>query len=99
MKICTLCKKNKSLECFNKNKSRKDGLNNICRECSSARSKQYYNENKDHHIKVIRDRNLKIINENRQKLFDYYKNNPCVDCQEKDPIVLECDHRDGVKKN
>jgi len=98
MKKCTACKKEKELKLFNKNKCKKDGYSNICRECSNERSKQYYNENKEHHKKVIYKRNVKIRNENRKKLFDFYLTHPCVGCGETDPVVLELDHKDGVDK-
>ena len=97
-KICTKCKDKKDIELFNKNKRKPDGYNNICRECSNARSKQYYNENRDHHKTIVMARNKKVAIENRRKIFDYYKSHPCVDCGEKDPMVLEFDHRDGVDK-
>ena len=99
MKICTVCKKEKELCEFNKNKTRKDGYNNICKLCSQERSKRYYNENRDHHREIVYGRKLKLINENRIKLFEYYSTHPCVDCGENDPIVLELDHRDDVEKN
>jgi hypothetical protein len=98
MKKCTVCKKEKELDCFNKNKTKKDGLNNICRECSIKRSKQYYDENKEHHVKVITERKVKTIFENRQRLFEFFKLNPCVDCGNNNPIVLDFDHRDDVDK-
>ena len=98
MKICTKCKKEKDLEEFNKNKTKKDGYNNICRICSSERSKQYYTENKEHHVKVIRQRTNRVIKENRQKVYDYCKTHPCVDCGETNPIVLDFDHRDNCQK-
>ena len=97
-RICTNCKEDKVIGEFNKNKSRKDGYNNICRVCSNARSKKYYQENKEHHKKVTLNRNKKTIKENQQKMFDYFNNHPCIDCGEIDPIVLEFDHRDDVNK-
>lgn len=45
MKICSKCKKNLELSCFNKDSSRKDGLSYICRDCSSERGKTYYKKN------------------------------------------------------
>jgi len=97
-KKCTMCKEEKLIGEFNKNKTNKDGYNNICRVCSKARSKQYYEENRGHHIKVVGERSKKSIKENQQKIFDYYYYNPCVDCGETNPIVLEFDHRDNVDK-
>tara|TARA_R110000772_G_scaffold17946_3_gene50034 strand:+ start:173369 stop:173830 length:462 start_codon:yes stop_codon:yes gene_type:complete len=97
-KRCTTCKLPKDTGEFNKNKAKKDGLNTICRECSNKHSKQYYQENKEHHIKVISKRRNITNRENRKKLFNFYLNNPCVDCTESDPIVLECDHKEGVVK-
>ena len=98
MKKCTKCKNDKELLEFNKNSSKKDGLNNICRLCSNQRSKQYYDNNVEHHKSVTRKRNKKRILENRQKLFDYYKTHPCVDCGINNPVVLDFDHRDNVNK-
>lgn len=52
MKRCCKCKKEKEIGEFNKNKTRKDGYNTICRECSNAHSRAYfangyYSQNKD----------------------------------------------------
>jgi hypothetical protein len=98
MKKCTTCHVDKTEEEFNKNKIKFDGLNNICRDCSNERSKKYYQDNKEKHKKVIYERNKRAILVNRQKIFDYYKLNPCIDCGETDPIVLEFDHKDDVDK-
>jgi hypothetical protein len=97
-KICTKCKGSKEIDEFNKNKSKVDGYNNICRECSKTRSKQYYSENTERHKIIIKSRNKKTALDNRRKIFEYYKTHPCIDCGESDPMVLEFDHRDGVDK-
>lgn len=92
-KICTKCKIEKSCYKFNKNKSRKDGLQNICKRCSRARSKEYYQNNKEKHKKVIKKRNDKLRLINREYVVDYLRNHPCVDCGETNILFLEFDHR------
>lgn len=37
-------------------------------------------------------RNKRIRNEIKSYVWTYLNNHPCVDCKEKDPIVLEFDH-------
>ena len=46
-KICNVCKEKKPLVDFNKNKSRKDGLEYHCKECGVKKSKKYYMDNKE----------------------------------------------------
>lgn len=100
MKTCTKCKKKKTSVCFNKNKSRKDGLQNICKKCSRARSKEYYRNNKEKHLKVIRERNNKLRSRNREYVVKYLRAHPCIDCGETNILFLEFDHRcdkiDGI---
>ncbi len=92
MKICTSCKQEKELIEFNKNKSRKDGHNNICRICSNIKSKDYYNNNtKEHKINVVK-RNLKYRNNIREFLLSFLNQNKCKDCGNCDIRVLEFDH-------
>ena len=97
-KKCTKCKEDKFLSDYNKNKTRKDGLNNICRICSNNQSKEYYHDNSKKHKETVKERNKKKILENRQLLRDYLNVHPCIVCGEPDPIVLEFDHRDDAVK-
>lgn len=99
MKNCTLCQTQKDLSDFNKKASNKDGLQNVCRECNAKRSKQYYAENREKHLKVIRKRSNKVIANNQKYIVEYLQNHPCVDCQESDIIVLEFDHQRDKNKN
>lgn len=98
-KKCTICKLDKELKFFNKNKTKKDGLNNLCCECSKNRSKKYYSENVEHHKKVIIKRKESLLIENRNKVFDYLIKHPCIDCDEANPIVLDFDHKDENEKD
>lgn len=97
-KECSKCKKKKSLTEFNKNRNRKDGYESACRVCRNLQMRLYYDDNKEKQKQLISRRKKQMIKKNRLNLFDYYKENPCVDCGETDPIVLESDHRDGVDK-
>lgn len=91
-KKCCKCKVEKDASDFNKKKSTVDGLQGICRSCSKERAKKQYSENRESQLKNI----LKAKKERQQKLrkyvYDYLMANPCVQCGEDDPIVLELDH-------
>jgi len=47
MKQCSGCKKEKPLDEFSKDKSKKDGLRTQCKECSKQNQKQYRKINKE----------------------------------------------------
>ena len=77
LKRCTKCKENKLLSCFNKDKSKKDGLSPSCKQCkkisnaksyrkNKAKKKQYYLDNYDK-IKSYREERYK-------KSVDTWKN-------------------------
>ena len=46
-KICSKCGRELPLECFSKDKTRKDGLCHWCKECQKQYSKQYRAEHKE----------------------------------------------------
>lgn len=97
MKTCTICKSEKELSEFNKNSTRKDGLNNICKTCSQNKSKQYYKKNKQKHVQSIRVRNRLQVQRNQNFVIRFLKRKKCCDCLESDIRVLEFDHVRGVK--
>ena len=99
LKVCTICKKKKPLSEFNKNKSRKDGLNNLCKICSQQRSKLYYQENRKSHLKVIKNNKAKRVKGNIELLLEYLKQHSCIDCGNDDIRVLEFDHLSDKFKN
>lgn len=95
---CNKCKRKKEPEDFSF-KDKKNGRRaKVCKACNKKYRKKYYHANKEksiRHSKITTD-NLRI--RNKQFVWDYLKENPCVDCDESDPIVLEFDHREGEKK-
>jgi hypothetical protein len=60
---------------------------------SRAEYKQaHYAANRRRYIDAARRRKLAVIAERIDFLVAYLRVNPCVDCGETDPIVLEFDH-------
>lgn len=91
-KKCTTCKKLRSVSTFNRKTRNPDGLQNICRMCSQARSRAYYAKNRDSHRKAVSIRKHSHKIRNREFILKYLKKNPCVDCGEKTPACLDFDH-------
>lgn len=98
MKHCCFCKEEKTLEEFNKNSSKKDGLQSHCKKCTAIKAKEFYKKNKKKHIETITVRKKKTVVENQQLIMKFLSNSFCVDCGEKDPLVLEFDHKDRSQK-
>lgn len=93
MKTCSACHRDDVQ--FQSNKKRKDGLQAQCVECKSKTDATHYKSNKEKQYQRVFARRKEI----RQTIFDYLKIHPCVDCGEKDPIVLEFDHLGDKKMN
>lgn len=83
-KICSKCNSAKETNLFYKDKTRKDGLDNICKECKNKILKIRYENNKDKYIEISREyrknnpEKIKEINKNsklknRDKIKEYMK--------------------------
>ena len=96
MKQCSMCKKIKNLQDFRKRSKSADGLMVWCRECCAEYERLRY-QNGDRARKE--DNTKRAQTRNREFVWEYLKDHPCVDCGEKDPIVLEFDHRDPRSKS
>jgi hypothetical protein len=88
MKICIDCSIAKSLNEFHRKTNSKDGRQPRCKQCSTNKRSQWYKNNSSKSKKSNRKRAF----DRRQKIVDYLKEHPCIDCGEEDPIVLQFDH-------
>lgn len=97
MKTCCSCKEEKPLTQFNKNKSKKDGYNNMCKDCSRSSSKKYYANNKERYKEVSNKRR----NEHRsllREIANEAKSQGCVLCDESSLCCLDFHHKDPSEK-
>lgn len=99
MKKCTQCKLLKDESSFNKNKKRKDGLQTICRTCSSEKSKSYYLNFTEEHRETTRKRRVLKRKEIRLKIDEIKTICNCAKCGESDIVCLEFHHADPKEKD
>ena len=91
-KQCSMCKQWKPLDDFHRNRTRRDGRQNLCKPCNLELNKRWYRD----HPEARRTRMDEHARRRKRKLqsmlLDYLRAHPCVDCGESDPVVLEFDH-------
>jgi len=96
-KVCYQCEKIKPLTDFNKKRSSKDGYQGACRACCNANSKAHYAKNKEREkARCKKNRGIARIAA-RAYVREILITNGCVDCGERDLVVLDFDHM-GNKK-
>lgn len=96
---CTKCKIKLNIDNSSYKNKEKKIFQSSCKECNKAYQKQHYINNKELYKGKTYIRNTNIVKENREKAVKFLLENPCVDCGETDPIVLEFDHVRGIKLN
>jgi hypothetical protein len=102
MKTCSKCKTDYSTpleDHFNKKKGTKDGFQYLCKKCVAVFHKEHYEKRTQYYIDKAYLTNQEYRLRNLQYMVDYLKENACIDCGEKDPVVLEFDHRGDKKYN
>lgn len=99
MKRCTKCGKKKSLSKFNFKIKSKGIINSHCKVCSRKYVREHYIKNREYYLRKAKKRNRMVWLKVRKMIWEFLLEHPCVDCGEKDPIVLEFDHLGDKKKN
>ncbi len=68
-----------------------------CKYCQATANKDHYRNNKKDYLNRALNRNARVKTENRQRLYAYLSEHPCVDCGATDVRILEFDHVRGKK--
>ncbi len=93
MKTCSTCKRERSTISFPKDKTKKSGLHNRCKDCQKRLSRLHYLMNKQKYKDSCNRHKDK-----KRKLRDSYKSHPCADCEiQYPPWVMQFDHINGDK--
>jgi hypothetical protein len=95
-KRCAMCAQYVSTDVYNKRANGKCLA--YCKACQSIYSRNHYVRNKNLYKQKRAASNRRYYVRNRSFAMEYLRKNPCVDCGESDPVVLDFDHRDRTTK-
>ena len=93
LKRCGRCQLEKSIEEFNWRREERGQRDNMCRPCRAAYHHEHYVANRQRYVDQARERKQRVNEERVRFLLEFFAANPCADCGEDDPVVLEFDHR------
>ncbi len=89
---CCRCGESKAPDEFAWRRKAQGQRDTHCRPCRSAYGKEHYAANKQRYIDQAAERKRRVGRERWAYLIDFFAANPCSDCGETDPLVLEFDH-------
>ena len=89
---CYRCHEVKPADDFAWRRKHKNQRDSFCRPCRSAYGKEHYQANKARYIAQAAIVSQRRRLERTRWLLDFFQSNPCSDCGETDPVVLEFDH-------
>lgn len=95
---CSMCRQYKPLERFAFADMKTGSRQYNCRVCHAAYRRTHYLANKPDYIRRAIAQVAGRRARNRREIYSYLQGHPCVDCGERDLLVLEFDHRDPVLK-
>lgn len=93
-KACSTCKEEKELisENYSYKNKEKGIFSNQCKPCFTIYRNKHYEDNKEKYFAKAKKHDKLYKERNELFIFEYLKENPCAECGEKDPLVLEFDH-------
>ena len=73
-------------------RKRKRQRDNMCAPCRSAYGREHYLANRKKYIDAEARRKRERAEARTRYLIEFFRTDPCADCGEADPVVLEFDH-------
>lgn len=95
--LCNKCQVDKELSNFSFKDKGKGSRKRICKLCHANYRRQHYLQNKEKYILKAQNWNLKQKEVLSKFLYEKLSQSECIDCGEKDIIVLEFDHLSNKK--
>ena len=98
IKKCRICKTDKEIFEFSYKNKEKEIRSSYCKECNKTYQRSHYQKYKKEYLIDSKERRAVRVKENQQNALDFLLQNPCIDCAETDPMVLDFDHLRDKKK-
>lgn len=93
MKICIRCHQEKDILDFNFKFKSRNIRQAQCKICTRLYVRNHYYTNKKYYLLKAHKRRQATRNRIREFIWNYLSSHGCIDCGEKDILVLEFDHR------
>jgi len=92
MRKCSKCLKELHLDKFSKNASRKDGLNERCKDCCNQYIREHYKKNKQYYKNKAKESDKRQTERNKKIIKDIKEKSCCIKCGESHPATLDFHH-------
>lgn len=93
MRKCFNCLKEKSIEEFSLRDKKKNIRHKRCRPCFNLLTAKHYKDNSQYYKDKAKRYHKQVTERNHKFICEYLSIHPCIDCGEKDIVVLEFDHQ------
>ena len=97
-KRCSRCRETKPVSEFSIKNKKTGVLTAWCRECRRAYGREHYRQNRSPYLMRRREWRREERPRIVAAVADYLGTHPCVDCGERDILLLDFDHRDPATK-
>lgn len=91
-KRCSRCSRVKPTDQFAWRRIAQGQHDSYCRDCRAAYKQEHYAANRQRYVTNAIARRDRILADRWRYLAEYLGTHPCVDCGERDLMVLEFDH-------